>query len=39
MIVLNPVQSSDPWRQSRGYQKSIKVWEGFVEEVGFEPGV
>ena len=38
MSVINPVQSNDPYRHSGG-TISLLRWEGFVEKVGFEPGV
>jgi len=36
--MIGPVQSHDVWRQSRGTTGVLK-WEGFVENVGFEPAV
>jgi len=38
MSVINPVQSHD--HEGCPMSKEVKLtWEGFVEKVGFEPGV
>ena len=37
MSVQHTVQSSEQRKQSRDYK--ILWWEGYVEKVGFEPGV
>jgi len=38
LMSISPIQFSDPWRQSE-CTRSVLRWEGFVEKVGFEPGV
>jgi len=38
MSTISPVQSHDPWRQSRGTRNLLRC-EGSVEQVGFEPEV